>query len=311
MMLMMVAMADAALAAAAAANHQPPRCSGRGIGATWGCVDAIAVILIQIGLGSHVIRIQVMSNRAQLLRVAEFAMARGGARPLWYDGVRLVPPASFPSRTEVAAAAGSPKPKALPKIVFEQDAFYSRIRHKFPQLQKEPFSLAHRRLGCKLLRAAPFPHVSRSRPMDIRSHAARVYALELQRATPATKRLSPSDAAALEKTAFNTACAFIEQALSDRLRTFHPLVARPAVTGGVPVQSIARVVQQEEETYIAESQEFVEQQSRDEALAAQAEAAAKTLMLQQVRPLFLFAAVSRGLCRPQLFRVVCLWLQQH
>jgi hypothetical protein len=48
-----------------------------------------------------------------------------------------------------------------------------------------------------------------------------------------------------------------------------------------------------------------------QALAAQAEAAAKTLMLQQVRPLFLFAAVSRGLCRPQLFRVVCLWLQQH
>jgi len=86
-----------------------------------------------------------MSNRAQLLRVAEFAMARGGARPAWYDGVRLVPPASFPTRSEAASIAGSSKPKALPKIVFEQDAFYARIRHKFPQLQKEPFSLAHGR----------------------------------------------------------------------------------------------------------------------------------------------------------------------
>lgn len=86
-----------------------------------------------------------MSSRAQLLRVAEFAMARGGARPAWYDGLRLVPPASFPTRTEAADAAGLPKTKALPKIVFEQDAFYARIRHKFPQLQKEPFSLAHRR----------------------------------------------------------------------------------------------------------------------------------------------------------------------
>jgi hypothetical protein len=62
-----------------------------------------------------------------------------------YDGVRLVSPASFPARSEAAAMAGSPKPKALPKIVFEQDAFYARIRHKFPQLQKEPFSLAHGR----------------------------------------------------------------------------------------------------------------------------------------------------------------------
>jgi hypothetical protein len=86
-----------------------------------------------------------MSSRAQLLRVAEFAMARGGARPAWYDGLRLVPPASFPTRTEAADVAGLPKTKALPKIVFEQDAFYARIRHKFPQLQKEPFSLAHRR----------------------------------------------------------------------------------------------------------------------------------------------------------------------
>ena len=86
-----------------------------------------------------------MSSRAQLLRVAEFAMARGGARPAWYDGLRLVPPASFLSRTEAAALTGLPKPKALPKIVFEQDAFYARIRHKFPELQKEPFSLAHGR----------------------------------------------------------------------------------------------------------------------------------------------------------------------
>jgi hypothetical protein len=86
-----------------------------------------------------------MSNRAQLLRVAEFAMARGGARPAWYDGVRLVPPPSFPSRSDVATVSGSPKLKALPKITFEQDAFYARIRHKYPQLQKEPFSLAHRR----------------------------------------------------------------------------------------------------------------------------------------------------------------------
>jgi hypothetical protein len=99
------------------------------------------------------IRATIMSNRAQLLRVAEFAMARGGARPAWYDGVRLVPPASFPTRSEAASIAGSSKPKALPKIVFEQDAFYARIRHKFPQLQKEPFSLAHGRSAERLLSA--------------------------------------------------------------------------------------------------------------------------------------------------------------
>jgi hypothetical protein len=49
------------------------------------------------------------------------------------------------------------------------------------------------------------------------------------------------------------------------------------------VHTIARSIQEEEETYISESQAFVEQQSRDAALAAQAEAAARTLMLQQVQ----------------------------
>ena len=228
-----------------------------------------------------------MSSRAQLLRVAEFAMARGGARPAWYDGVRLVPPASFPTCIEAAAAAGLPKIKALPKIVFEQDAFYARIRHKFPQLQKEPFSPAHRRFAPRVHhgRAAASPHFFRSRPMDIRSHAARVYASELQRAAASNKRLGASDLEAQQKSAFNTACAFIEQALAERLRTFHPLAANTAVSGGVPVQNLARAVQDDEEMYIAESKAFVEQQSRDAALAAQAAAAAKTLMLQQVRRL--------------------------
>ncbi len=119
--------------------------------------------------------------------------------------------------------------------------------------------------------------------MDIRSHAARVYASELQRLTSLNKRSSSSDIEAQQKSAFGTACAFIEQALAVRLRTFHPLAANTAVAGGIPVHSIARAVQEEEEMYIAESQAFVEQQSRDAALAAQAEAAAKTLMLQQVR----------------------------
>ncbi len=97
----------------------------------------------------------------------------------------------------------------------------------------------------------------------------------------------------MQKGAFNTACAFIEQALAERLRTFHPLVSHPTISGGIPVQSIARAVQAEEETYIKESQAFVEQQSRDAALAAQAEAAARTLMLQQVRALAAYdAAVS-------------------
>lgn len=253
-----------------------------------------------------------MSSRAQLLRVAEFAMARGGARPAWYDGLRLVPPASFLSRTEAAAITGLPKPKALPKIVFEQDAFYARIRHKFPELQKEPFSLAHGRsvvLRCKtLLCISAFPDLRNSRPTDIRSHAARVYASELHRVTTPNKRPTSSDIEARQKSAFDTACAFIEQALADRLRTFHPLVSHPSVSGGIPVQNIARAVQAEEETYIAESEAFVEQQSRDAALAAQAEAAARTLILQQVRvvcplPFFslrvnglTFVAGSRGSC---------------
>jgi hypothetical protein len=124
-----------------------------------------------------------------------------------------------------------------------------------------------------------------SRATDIRSHAARVYASEMQRMAAASKRASASDVEARQKSAFTTACAFIEQALAERLRTFHPLVAHPSVSGGIPVQSIARQVQQEEETYIKESVEFVEQQSRDAALAAQAEAAARTLMLQQVHRL--------------------------
>jgi hypothetical protein len=119
--------------------------------------------------------------------------------------------------------------------------------------------------------------------MDIRSHAARVYASELQRAAAPNKRPSSSDVEARQKSAFNTACAFIEQALAERLRTFHPLAANASVSGGVPVQDIARAVQNEEEMYIEESKAFVEQQSRDAALAAQAEAAAKTLMLQQAR----------------------------
>ena len=137
--------------------------------------------------------------------------------------------------------------------------------------------------------------------MDIRSHAARVYASELQRLTSLNKRSSSSDIEAQQKSAFGTACAFIEQALAERLRTFHPLVLRPSVTGGIPVQSIARAVLDEEEKYIAESEEFVEQQARDAALAAQAEAAAKTLMLQQVRALFFCAAL--------VFCVV--WLRTH
>jgi hypothetical protein len=119
--------------------------------------------------------------------------------------------------------------------------------------------------------------------MDIRSHAARVYALELQRAAALNKNPSSSDLEARQKGAFNTACAFIEQALAERLRTFHPLAANASVSGGIPVQDIARDVQKEEEMYIAESKAFIEQQSRDAALAAQAEAAARTLMLQQVR----------------------------
>jgi hypothetical protein len=91
--------------------------------------------------------------------------------------------------------------------------------------------------------------LSRSRATDIRSHAARVYASELQRTAAASKRPSPSDLEARQKSAFGTACAFIEQALAERLRTFHPLVAHPSVSGGIPVQSIARAVQREEETY--------------------------------------------------------------
>jgi hypothetical protein len=131
--------------------------------------------------------------------------------------------------------------------------------------------------------------------MDIRSHAARLYASELQRATAVNKRPSSSDLQARQKTAFNTACAFIEQALAERLRAFHPLAANSSVSGGIPVQDIARAVQNEEEIYIAESKAFVEQQHRDAALAVQAEAAAKTLMLQQVR-----------LDRTQLFHQSCL-----
>lgn len=48
------------------------------------------------------------------------------------------------------------------------------------------------------------------------------------------------------------------------------------------MQNIARAVQAEEELYIDESEAFVEQRLRDAALAAQAEAAARTLSLQEV-----------------------------
>ena len=97
------------------------------------------------------------------------------------------------------------------------------------------------------------------------------------------KRLTSNDIEAPQKSAFNTACApFIEQALADRLRTFHPLVSHPSVSGSIPVQNIARAVQAEEEMYIDESEAFVEQRLRDAALAAQAEAAARTLSLQEI-----------------------------
>ncbi len=101
--------------------------------------------------------------------------------------------------------------------------------------------------------------------------------------TSPNKRLISNDIEAPQKSAFNTACApLIEQALADRLRIFHPLVSHPSVSGGISVQNIARAVQAEEEMYIDASEAFVEQRLRDAALAAQAEAAARTLSLQEV-----------------------------
>ena len=72
------------------------------------------------------------------------------------------------------------------------------------------------------------------------------------------KRLTSNDIEAPQKSAFNTACApFIEQALADRLRIFHPLVSHPSVSGGISVQNIARAVQAEEEMYIDASEAFL------------------------------------------------------